>query len=264
MEMLIVPVDDTELSERAVPVAGSLAVLAGATVALLTVDSAHVDELPEQAYLESVRDRLPESVDVTTLVRLVDRPVDEVIVEAARSSPDAVIVMASHGRRALAELVLGSTGEAVIRSSPVPVVVVGPHCDVTVDLTRPVIVGVDGSSIDERVLDAAAAWSRATGAPLRVVHVRVPVAVDGGVVVTGGDDVAADAGRRLAACGADVRWNDHSAVDAGQGLLEAAVDEGAGAMVVGTRRAGRVATALMGSVATDVVHRATVPVVVTS
>jgi nucleotide-binding universal stress UspA family protein len=48
----------------------------------------------------------------------------EAIVETARSQGCELIVMASHGRRGLGRLVLGSQTSEVVASSPVPVLVV--------------------------------------------------------------------------------------------------------------------------------------------
>ena len=50
-------------------------------------------------------------------------PVDSIVVYARESGADLVIV-GSHGRSGLSRLVLGSVAEGVVRSSPVPVLVV--------------------------------------------------------------------------------------------------------------------------------------------
>jgi nucleotide-binding universal stress UspA family protein len=49
------------------------------------------------------------------------------IVEKAKEWPADLIVMGTHGRRGLSRLVLGSDAEWVLRSTPVPVLMVrGP------------------------------------------------------------------------------------------------------------------------------------------
>ncbi|MDO8912616.1 MAG: universal stress protein [Phenylobacterium sp.] len=48
----------------------------------------------------------------------------DAIIEAARSRNCSLIVMASHGRRGLGRLLLGSTTSEVLAASPVPVLVV--------------------------------------------------------------------------------------------------------------------------------------------
>jgi nucleotide-binding universal stress UspA family protein len=56
--------------------------------------------------------------------------VADVIVKEAREWPADLIVMETHGRRGLSHLVLGSDAEGVVRSSPVPVLLVkGPAVD---------------------------------------------------------------------------------------------------------------------------------------
>ncbi|WP_353813118.1 universal stress protein [Mesorhizobium sp.] len=48
----------------------------------------------------------------------------EAIVEAAKAQEGSLIVMASHGRRGLGRLLLGSQTSEVLAHSPVPVLVV--------------------------------------------------------------------------------------------------------------------------------------------
>jgi len=51
-------------------------------------------------------------------------PVEERIVIAARDWPADLIVMGTHGRRGVTRAMLGSSAEAVLRTSPVPVLLV--------------------------------------------------------------------------------------------------------------------------------------------
>jgi len=51
-------------------------------------------------------------------------PVEERIVMAARDWPADLIVMGTHGRRGVTRAMLGSSAEAVLRTSPVPVLLV--------------------------------------------------------------------------------------------------------------------------------------------
>ncbi len=60
----------------------------------------------------------------TRLVESLRDRVAEVIVDEARKWRADLIVMGTHGRRGFSHLVLGSDAELVIRSSPVPVLLV--------------------------------------------------------------------------------------------------------------------------------------------
>ena len=72
-----------------------------------------------------VREHALESQGV--LLETIGRRAADVIVEQAKQCKADLIVMGTHGRRGLRRLALGSDAELVVRSSPVPVLLVrGP------------------------------------------------------------------------------------------------------------------------------------------
>jgi nucleotide-binding universal stress UspA family protein len=60
----------------------------------------------------------------TKLVETIGGRAADDIVRLARDWPADLIVMGTHGRRGLSRLVMGSDAELVVRSSPVPVLIV--------------------------------------------------------------------------------------------------------------------------------------------
>ncbi len=62
----------------------------------------------------------PDTVSVETLVG----PVGAVIIEYAEKWPADLIVIGSHGRKGIRRLVMGSDAEYVVRTTPVPVLLV--------------------------------------------------------------------------------------------------------------------------------------------
>jgi nucleotide-binding universal stress UspA family protein len=64
-----------------------------------------------------------EGVDCT-LLHVADKPPAEGIIEAAESAGADLIVMASHGRRGISRLLLGSQANQVVTFSKVPVMIV--------------------------------------------------------------------------------------------------------------------------------------------
>ncbi len=62
----------------------------------------------------------PEAV----LVETIGRRAADVIVEQVKQWPADLIVMGTHGRRGMRRLVMGSDAELVVRSAPVPVLLV--------------------------------------------------------------------------------------------------------------------------------------------
>jgi nucleotide-binding universal stress UspA family protein len=140
---VIVPLDSSERAEQALTHASSLARASDAPIQLVSVvgypylesrgmsswalQREALDQLVREEtaqaelYLAGVRDRLAgEGFDVTTEVRR--GAVDRAIV--ADSGPGDVIVMTTHGRGGVARWFLGSVAEAVVRRSPVPVLLI--------------------------------------------------------------------------------------------------------------------------------------------
>lgn len=58
------------------------------------------------------------------LCETMGQPVADVIVAQARKARADVIVLGTHGRRGLARMVMGSDAEGVVRTSPMPVLLV--------------------------------------------------------------------------------------------------------------------------------------------
>jgi universal stress protein A len=134
---ILVPIDFSQASERALDYACSLGASLGATIHVVNALDATLPELTvtlTDAMLASMRDGArntlnklvdPRRVLVTfgeTLVKLGD-PRDVVLAEAETHAID-LIVMGTHGRRGLARMFLGSVAEDVSRRSPCPVLLV--------------------------------------------------------------------------------------------------------------------------------------------
>lgn len=137
---ILVPTDGTPLSAAAVKKAVSLAKSVGAKVTALTVvhrlpvlglggSYAYMDEFWRDAHAEADR-RLGEAEEAAKrdgvpcdVVKVEDRQPYEAIIEAAEARGCDLIVMASHGRRGLSALVIGSETMKVLTYSKLPVLV---------------------------------------------------------------------------------------------------------------------------------------------
>jgi nucleotide-binding universal stress UspA family protein len=134
---ILVPVDGSETSHRALTMALQMARDAGGKVRLVHC----MDELAylggfeySGAYLGQVRDgatrlltEAPEicgSAGVEAETQLVERPgqrLGETMAEQARQWDADLIVVGTHGRRGIGRVLLGSGAEQITRLSPVPV-----------------------------------------------------------------------------------------------------------------------------------------------
>lgn len=138
-------------------------------------------------------------------------------------------------------------------------------------LTRPLVVGVDGSKGSSAALVWAAQEARIRHAPLKVVHAwHIPALAYGGyyaVPVDAGDWSRSTAGSTRAQIGEVL--GEHSDLEmtievkegeAAQVLVEES--HHADLVVVGSRGHGGFAGVLLGSVSSQVAHHATCPVVI--
>jgi len=142
---ILLPTDGSDLSDRAADTALALARSMGARLTALHVVPPYAPPLPDMGVgftyamtedeyeravnnqagemLARVAERAAESgVDCDTRIVTDSAPWNAIVGEARKGGCDAV-VMASHGRRGLAALVLGSETQKVLTHSDVPVLV---------------------------------------------------------------------------------------------------------------------------------------------
>lgn len=138
---ILVPTDGSELSEKALAGAVRLAKQLGADVVALTVTEPYSysnlsEYRPESidgydARMQALADeRLASAAEIAKAAGVAIEPVvvrsfapHEAIIAAAQERGCDVIVMASHGRKGLAAVLLGSETQKVLTHSTVPVMV---------------------------------------------------------------------------------------------------------------------------------------------
>ncbi len=136
-DVILVPVDGSQLAETAIEWAAMLAQRCAARLVLFTAVSGDEREalaafatgegisLEEatQAYLSRVAASVPAEIEVEAEHRVADRPA-AAIIDFADAVGASMIVMASHGRSGFTKWLLGSVADKVAQSAPIPVVIV--------------------------------------------------------------------------------------------------------------------------------------------
>lgn len=204
-------------------------------------------------------------------IRVREGRADTVIAEAAKESGADVVVVGEHARPRGSWSAPGSTAEALVRCSPVPVLLARNVPD---GAPRRILVGVDDSAHARHALAWARLLAGETGASVTVVHVFQPVFLNVAMAVSG-IDAAAQLGpkqRELAAL-----WLDELVQQAGfaSGEVTTIVEQGDPAtsivavqrgghdlVIMGSRGAGGAARWLLGSVANAVLRGAGCPVLI--
>lgn len=290
---ILVPLDGSELAERAMPAAAALARRAGAELRLVHVhvpipaEPIYVEGLPvvdehlhslrrmhEQAYLDQVLQKAAAGIPAATVI--LEGRVADALADYARSTEAALVVMTTHGRGGLERAWLGSVAEELTRVSPVPLLLIRPAPEPVA--FRRILVPLDGSPLAESVLEHAARLTRLDpDGELVLLEVVQPVtavvwASEAALVASWptADLVRRDeeqarnylqgVGRRLEAEGLHVRTRVEVAANVASAILEIARAEHADVVALATHgRSGLVRLAL-GSVADKVVRGSPAPV----
>jgi nucleotide-binding universal stress UspA family protein len=267
---IVVPVDGSEPAKCSVAWASAFAKRTGARLAycsvvdpmLACVAAAGGALIDPQPMLEALADdarrfcsvaltrSTADGVAATTTV-LEGTPA-AAIVEFVRAQGADCIVLGTHGRHGLALGVLGSVTDVVVRTSPVPVIVL--RAQTVFSATGPIAVAIDDSAASARAAQVALEMARALGVGLHLMH-----------VATGdGADVPEAARTVERAANADGLA---TAVEVRRGAAAVALLAGArecGAMLLATGTHGRVGLGrlLLGSVAERLIRGADMPVLV--
>jgi nucleotide-binding universal stress UspA family protein len=136
LKTILVPVDFSNCSDKALHYAVPFARQFGAEITLLHVIE-YSREFPEVImantgeihHAEEELEDLLRSVNGTVACRAilrVGKPAAEIVAAAAQSGAD-LILLSTHGRSGYAHVILGSTTERVVRNAPCPVLVVREH-----------------------------------------------------------------------------------------------------------------------------------------
>lgn len=141
LDELVVPVDGSEHSQRALPVASALAALLGARLRLLTTLADFGDRSPTE-YLDGLVGSL--DVDADTEVAFDEAPA--VAVAAAGGARRVGVCMATHARGRLLAGLHPNIADDVIAHVDGPVVLIGPHCRVEPSGDGPLLIAHDGTS----------------------------------------------------------------------------------------------------------------------
>jgi len=257
---IVVPIDGSDASWRAVSVGDRLAAACDAALELLHVDTSAGDPVDEQIERRIARmDWIGAPPTSTILHDRVD--VAHAIADHLEGVNGGVLVMASSGR-GRSQAVLGSVMSEVLAATFGPLIVVGPNVDPERAFAgTELIVTVDGSKFSETAVGLAGAWG--IGMHLRpwVVAVAEPGAGAASHDALESNYVSHTAQRLSRRTRRDTEFevlhDDHPA----RAINEFADTLGARFVVMSTHGRGGLARLALGSVAADVVRHAPCPVV---
>jgi nucleotide-binding universal stress UspA family protein len=259
IERVVVPVDFSAESDRALSIAPVLARWAGTGVELVTV-AEPVDRAGVESRLAAVAEVLGD--DATWRIVESRGPAEAALLTDLHRDEKALWCIGSHARGAWSELLIDSLSEDLVRDAQVPVVLVGPHVECQPS-GRVLAVAIDGTEESEVILPDAATVGDALGMTLRLLQ----------VAGKGWEDLPTDsvetgylarAARTVPSLDStttdyDVLHGDHPARDLADYV---AAQRDVGLIALATRGLRGRARLLHGSTAFKLAHRAVVPVLI--
>ena len=299
-QSLLVPIDGSAYSARALPVAAALARRTGATLELVIVHdpSAYIPFVPgevaipvydqelvdahraqDQRHLDEAVAQLA-AAGITARGHLLEGTIVEALNEQVATARTDLVVMTTHGRSGFDRLRLGSVAASFLTRATVPVLLVrGALGDASLTEsaalpTGRLLVPLDGSPFSESILPHARRFAEATGMTMHLVGVSVPHAMP--MAPFGAESLLADdsalqaeeAGRltyleRIRAS-APSGTTDEAITDmsVARALLDVAEREEIGAIAMATHGRGGFKRLVLGSVADEVIRHAHRPLLV--
>jgi hypothetical protein len=136
--------------------------------------------LPEilEQQISTARQKLCESIETQSAVPpsqwevtvSVGEPVSLILEQAQQHSAD-LLVVGSHGRQGLQQLLLGSVAESVLSHAKCPVLIVGPQCRIPTKAWQTILFASDLDQTGIPPAEYAASLSLAEGSKLLLLHV---------------------------------------------------------------------------------------------
>lgn len=274
---IAVATDFSEPASVAVGWAHRLAALHGATLILLHADGGvrdrHLSAEEGQRGLEGIAAAI-RSEGVRVEVRMIPGAPGATLGPAARERGADLLVIGSHGHGAIKRLVLGSVADEVLRTAPLPLLVVHPRDGQRTIRFQTALVGVDFDDAGQR----AAALSlrlleRSNEARLLLLSVtQLPVTFVGpdapALPLVDVSEVTDSA--REGVCRLTREFGGHGVAVEGlvcpgapaEAIMDTAEDRRADFVAVGGVPRSGAARLLLGSTAMDLVHHAVCPVLI--
>ncbi len=285
LRSIVVPLDGSPLSARAIPVAAALARQHESRIHLVqvlpaTTPAAVVGLPPTDAATDLENRRTTERslartsrrthkatrLDVVPHLRIGDT-VDE-IDSAVRELGAELIVMTTHGRGGIARAWMGSVAESVLRHATVPVLVLRQRLDLTAAVERGVpfarvVVAVDGTPESEDVIGDVSRLLPEAPLEIVLVHAVNPspaVALEQGSLDTVQRLYLEPLAAKYRDARRTVRTQCVNANNVARAIVEAAEAEQADLIAIRTGARRGFARWVVGSVADKIVRLAQVPV----
>jgi nucleotide-binding universal stress UspA family protein len=250
---IVVALDGSAFAERGLEAADALAAAAAVPLHLVSVRRDQVDAASTLGYLHRAARRAPRVSEVS-----VEIGTDVAGYLAGLAETGSLVVLATHARGALGDVLFGSVADAVLRATTRPVLLVGPAAGVPDPQFATVVVPDDAGLGAWRLREHASAWARHLDAVAWAVQV-LPLEPGGRVT-----DVLEEANvlRVAEELGPRAEGEVLHGPDPAERIVEFARDHSAGLIATTATPRHRLGPDIAGGVALQVIRHAPCPVLV--
>ena len=176
-QKILVPLDGSELAERAIPYAVTIAQMKDSEVVFFTVSRESGERLdrPMQAYLDFKGKELEtQGVRVSTVLAYGNEA--EEIIEFADKNKIDLLIISTHGYSGIKRWLYGSVTQKVLSGTSVPVLLVKSRAaEVSNVVIEKILLPIDGSPLSETSLRYVEELVKGTGAEVILLRVVQPV-----------------------------------------------------------------------------------------
>ena len=283
IERILLPLDGSQLAERALPYAVRLAAMTGARLILMHAAVPSVIPKAPSFSVEAFARKLKagetampasalEGIEIEAVTHdiFAGREFEGICQTITEQQAD-LLVMSTHGHGGIGRLIFGSVAEQVLGASPVPVVMVTASCERAWSADAPlrILIPLDGSQFAEEVLEPVSNLATALKAELVLLGASGPLeygyAESAMAVRTGFDAALREARTYLEGVAARMQAAGHTVVVEAEAGRPSAVIEGVtqrrhiDLIAMATHGRSGLARVALGSVAGDVLQQSTVP-----
>jgi nucleotide-binding universal stress UspA family protein len=259
---VLIPLDGSSFSERALPLAEMVGRAEGTSLHLVSVDDGGGGK---EEYLAGVAGRLGDA-GVAADYTVLDGKIVDALESHAKQVEADLIVMTTHGRSGFERLRLGSVAEGLVTRGVAPMLLFHPETEGSTsipDSIKRVVVALDHSPFAQSILAPVENLGRSVGVKsYTLVHVAEGKGAAGKAGWTPLAAVQARANERvgpirdrLGAEGAEVDIQVVMASEPGDGIIGIARDQGADLIAMTTHGMTGLRPTLVGSVAADVLRK---------
>jgi nucleotide-binding universal stress UspA family protein len=173
---VLVPLDGSELAERAITYAKSLAKAKGSELIIFTVSVASVGQLdrPMKAYLELKAKELQSQGIKASIAISYGNMADEIIKFADKNKIDLIII-STHGHSGIKRWVLGSVALKVLHGACTPVLLIKSRAHKISEVEfKKILIPIDGSPFSEASIPYVKEMAKETSGEIILLRVSEP------------------------------------------------------------------------------------------